>query len=236
MTTGLTTYHANATKPPLGNCYLFQGREYSWATGLYYFRARWYDPVAGRFISKDPIGISGGLNQYVFCANNPVNGIDPDGLATYLQNRELGGDQSRANYNPVSHSFVFTTNPDGTLKHAYSWGNEGAFGTWHIDEPLDITAANQALKNPKGLRKRGCDAMDSYVDQVFRDWQYDLNHMHWNLVIANNCKIEARKMLNEAAQRMTNPNHVPVSNDSRNYNYFNTGGAPNVGLNSMMLP
>jgi RHS repeat-associated protein len=71
----------------LNNRYLFQGREYSWAThaawggaGLYYFRARWYDPSTGRWLSNDPIGISGGLNQYAFCANNPVMFVDPDGL------------------------------------------------------------------------------------------------------------------------------------------------------------
>ncbi len=51
-----------------------------WATGLYYFRARWYDPVTGRWLSKNPIGLSGGLNQYAFCANNPVNYRDPFGL------------------------------------------------------------------------------------------------------------------------------------------------------------
>ena len=55
------------------NRYLFQGREYSWATGLYNFRASWYDPATGRWISKDPIGISGVLNLYAFCANDPVN-------------------------------------------------------------------------------------------------------------------------------------------------------------------
>jgi RHS repeat-associated protein len=62
-----------------GNRYLWQGREYSWTTGLYYFRARWYDPVVGRWLSLDPIGISGGLNQYVFCGNDPINKIDPFG-------------------------------------------------------------------------------------------------------------------------------------------------------------
>lgn len=63
----------------VGNRWLFQGREYAWVTGLYNFRARWYDPISGRWLSKDPIGISGGLNQYVACRNNPVNFIDPDG-------------------------------------------------------------------------------------------------------------------------------------------------------------
>ncbi len=64
----------------IGNRYLFQGREYDSATGLYYFRARWYDSETGRWLSKDPIGIRGGLNQYVFCGSNPVMFVDPSGL------------------------------------------------------------------------------------------------------------------------------------------------------------
>jgi len=64
----------------VGNRFLFQGREYSWATGLYNFRARWYDPITGRWLSKDPIGINGGLNQYVAFGNNPVRFRDPLGL------------------------------------------------------------------------------------------------------------------------------------------------------------
>ena len=59
--------------------FLWQGREYSHATGLYNFRARWYDPVTGRWLSKDPIGLEGGLNLYVFCENDPVNNCDPYG-------------------------------------------------------------------------------------------------------------------------------------------------------------
>jgi RHS repeat-associated protein len=64
----------------IGLRYLWQGREYSFATGLYNFRARWYDSITGRWLSNDPIGINGGLNQYVFCGNNPVNARDPFGL------------------------------------------------------------------------------------------------------------------------------------------------------------
>ena len=54
---------------------------------------RWYEPVTGRWLSNDPIGISGGLNQYVFCANNPVNFVDPSGLdAVYLiDSHAVGG-------------------------------------------------------------------------------------------------------------------------------------------------
>ncbi len=66
-------------KSQISNRFLFQGREHSFATGLTNFRARWYDPATGRWLSNDPIGISGGLNQYVFCGNDPVNFVDPMG-------------------------------------------------------------------------------------------------------------------------------------------------------------
>ena len=59
--------------------YRFQGREWSAATGLINFRMRWYDAETGRWISKDPIGLSGGLNLYVFCGGDPLNYRDPDG-------------------------------------------------------------------------------------------------------------------------------------------------------------
>ncbi len=76
------------TESAIGNRYMWQGREYDAETGLYYFRARWYNPQTGRWLSKDPIGISGGLNLYVFCGNNPVNFIDPNGL--FVESEALG--------------------------------------------------------------------------------------------------------------------------------------------------
>ncbi len=49
--------------------------------GLYYMRARYYDPTAGRFISEDPLGFGGGdVNLYAYVGNDPVNFIDPNGL------------------------------------------------------------------------------------------------------------------------------------------------------------
>ncbi len=89
----------------IGNRFLFQAREYSWATGLYFFRARYYDPVTGRWLSKDPIGISGGLNQYAFVGNNPVNRVDPLGLTwgsniSFLWDFVTGGGDTCRVYGP----------------------------------------------------------------------------------------------------------------------------------------
>ena len=63
-----------------GNNYLFTGRPLDDETGLYYYRNRYYNPVIGRFVTKDPIGLNGGANRYVYVSNNPVNYIDPLGL------------------------------------------------------------------------------------------------------------------------------------------------------------
>ncbi|RLB40183.1 MAG: hypothetical protein DRH12_10460, partial [Deltaproteobacteria bacterium] len=49
-------------------------------SGLLYMRARYYDPELGRFITKDPIGFVGGVNQYAYVGGNPVNWIDFLGL------------------------------------------------------------------------------------------------------------------------------------------------------------
>ena len=54
--------------------YRFQGREWSVATGLTNFRMRWYDAVTGRWLSKDPIRLNGGINLYVFCNCQPTFG------------------------------------------------------------------------------------------------------------------------------------------------------------------
>jgi uncharacterized protein RhaS with RHS repeats len=49
---------------------------------FFYYRARWYDPQAKRFLNENPIGLAGGINLYAYVGNNPINAVDPNGLAT----------------------------------------------------------------------------------------------------------------------------------------------------------
>ena len=62
------------------NLYLFTGRRFDYETGLYYYRARYYNPYIGRFLQTDPIGYGDGINWYAYCGNNPLAYTDPSGL------------------------------------------------------------------------------------------------------------------------------------------------------------
>ena len=67
----------------LGNPIRYTGRFYDETTGLYDNRLRNYHPVLGRFIEPDPIGPAGGINLYAYVNSNPINFIDPLGLAGF---------------------------------------------------------------------------------------------------------------------------------------------------------
>ncbi len=69
-----------------GNKYKFNGKPLEANTGLYYYGARYYDPVIGRFVSCDPIiklsqlGNPHSLNPYAYCMNSPQNYVDIQGM------------------------------------------------------------------------------------------------------------------------------------------------------------
>jgi len=68
-----------ASRPPTASTIHVIGRENDGA-GLYYYRARYYDPIGSRFVGEDPIGLAGGANTYQYAASSPLNYIDPLGL------------------------------------------------------------------------------------------------------------------------------------------------------------
>lgn len=89
---------------PSDNPFQYTGREND-GTGLYYYRARYYSPELQRFISEDPIGLLGGdVNFYAYVENDPVNQVDPLGLAVigppgYGQCMKNAPKDCGANYN-----------------------------------------------------------------------------------------------------------------------------------------
>ncbi|MEW6183310.1 MAG: RHS repeat-associated core domain-containing protein [Bacillota bacterium] len=88
----------------ISNPFKYAGEIYDQETGLYYLRARYYDPVTGRFISEDSlegqVNNPLSLNLYTYCENDPVDNVDPSGLTpemlrklfeNYMDRYNVGG-------------------------------------------------------------------------------------------------------------------------------------------------
>lgn len=66
----------------LASKHTYKTKEYTPQTGLVYFGRRYYNPLIGRFITKDPSGMVDGPNLYSYCWNDPVNKMDLWGMRT----------------------------------------------------------------------------------------------------------------------------------------------------------
>ena len=104
---------------PILACDSFQytGREND-TNGLYFYRARYYDPQIGRFISEDPIRFSGGINFYAYVLDDPIGKRDPNGLRTDVCCRPLHGIGGSLGYN---HCYVLIA-PDDNPWDFHTYG------------------------------------------------------------------------------------------------------------------
>ena len=78
------------------NPYRYTGRELDSDTGLYYYRARYYDPTIGRFIGEDPVRFRAGANFYRYVGNNALNFADPLGLCAQFPKTDYCAYQGNA--------------------------------------------------------------------------------------------------------------------------------------------
>jgi RHS repeat-associated protein len=152
--------------PDEGNSIQYTGREND-GTGLYYYRARYYDPVLKRFISEDPIGLSGGLNTYLYADADPVSKSDPLGLDAYMCKKPLhalGGSGSRSGPdifgNPFYHQYVCVKIGNTTV----CGGQDREGGPWSPGTPSKDTF------NPDTCEKKDDRAcMDNCLMQSIGD-------------------------------------------------------------------
>ena len=117
------------TNPTAGDRFKFTARELDAETGLYYYRARYYSPTTGFFISGDPIGFGGGdtnLNRYV--GNNPLTYSDPFGLTAMVETSITSDSGKRAGSAFVS----------GTIGYAC-----GYLEAWYNHDPNPALAATK---------------------------------------------------------------------------------------------
>jgi RHS repeat-associated protein len=94
QTVGVATYSPHGEgAPPLHSPFGFTGRQYDPETGLYYYRARYYSPYLGQFLTTDPIGTKDDPNLYMYVGLDPANATDPTGedtLKVYDPNQAIG--------------------------------------------------------------------------------------------------------------------------------------------------
>lgn len=118
------------------NAFKYTGEIQDEETGLYYLRARYYDPAIGRFVSKDSYEGSVtnplSLNLYTYVENKPLNNIDPTGNwcqatvngKTYSH---AGGCSNSANYNRYVPDKIVYSNPGKSYDQLISIYNEQKF-------------------------------------------------------------------------------------------------------------
>jgi RHS repeat-associated protein len=90
----------------------YTGYEYDQTLGIYYAKARFYDPATSRFIQRDPIEV--GLNLYTYCNDNPVMFIDLFGLdAIWINGSDMtfaGHSSLLVEYKDSWHYFFYASN------------------------------------------------------------------------------------------------------------------------------
>ena len=82
------------------NRILYTGQQYDQTSGQYYLRARFYNPVLGRFVQEDEYR-GDGLNLYAYCKNNPVVYYDPSGYGEEKCDK-VGGNDSKSGSNTTA--------------------------------------------------------------------------------------------------------------------------------------
>ncbi len=103
-----------------GQPYRYTGRRFDAETGLYYYRARYYTPVLGRFLQTDPLGYKDDFNLYAYVGNNPTNATDPTGT----KEKPFNPKTDRPN-TPIKGTETLPGSPPWSIYncHSYAWHN-----------------------------------------------------------------------------------------------------------------
>jgi len=162
--------------------YKFTGREFDGETGLYYYRARYFDANVGRFIGQDPISFEAGdSNLYRYVENSSLNATDPSGKVKielvfnplYRENYDqLGNPLKPGQGASVNHAFIRVTDDClGNFRNFYRGGPKHEFGTKEAKSlgfgPIVTKHGPYDSKDPKRPSKDYQDPDEQYSAVVY---------------------------------------------------------------------
>lgn len=133
-------------------------------TDLVYYGYRYYNPSHGRWLSRDPIGVLGGDNEYCFVSNDSVNGVDALGLKTtwqvYQQDREFFGNDA------------ISRRDDYLLLYSLFYGTVFSNGVKITDRPLTVDFFKRWLNRNSEDRQLSNDEMGPIVAHLEKTLYY----------------------------------------------------------------
>jgi RHS repeat-associated protein len=131
--------NTTATGSASSNAFQYTGREND-ANGIYYYRARYYSPTFGRFLSEDPAGFSGsGPNLYGYAGGDPISSSDPTGLAVTISRSPgvVNVNAAIVIYGPGATS-ALASKFNSAISRA--WNNNPGYGTCKVNFNVQVTA------------------------------------------------------------------------------------------------
>jgi len=156
----------------------FTGHHYDRPTGLDLTRYRGYDPNTGRWLSRDPIGLRGGLNLYGYVDNDPTNQIDPDGrcplcvlTADVLVDILIGGGALHECFGPLFGPRIERI-PDPNVRRPWSAGPSQHD---RFERVIDVPG-RPPFTGPPGDTIRGPKQTRTYAPDGYPETDRDVGH------------------------------------------------------------
>lgn len=154
---------------------MFTGRQFDVETGLYYCRARYYNPYLGRFLQTDPVGYEDGINWYRYCGNNPLARFDPSGMETNTTYVPTTGAITLPNYRVTPELLIFWYGfgYGNTLRFTGTGVNELLLSSTRVMTQLRIWMMMVASSLLRGVFFSGAEAVGSFDTGWMDEFQFD---------------------------------------------------------------
>jgi len=178
------------------NRFQYTGREFDSETGIYYYRARYFDSNLGRFIGEDFLRLGDARNFYIYAINSPILYFDPYGLCPWqVRQRPLAGKLGNAVKHwddpPPSHKYFYNTQTGQSIGlgdgNGAPWYNPGSAvpGSWLTHEN---PASNPDDTLTGQVPDQSCDCVDKKAKNPGPPPTYcGLGHPHLGQAPCLNC-------------------------------------------------